>query len=370
MSIRGHREWFHKDYAEHRRRFLAASHAAGLEVTSRIHRLPGPQGEELALDMARLGAPDASKVLIVSSATHGIEGFCGSAVQLALLQNIRDLPLPADVAIVLLHALNPFGFAWLHRTDDDNVDLNRNFMDFTQPLPRNPRYAEIHDAMVPKDWDGPDRERAEAFLTGYIAQHGPRALQEALSGGQYEYSDGLFYGGRAPCWSNIAWRDAVLRHASRADLLAVIDIHSGLGAPGACELISGARRNTAEIAAAQAWFGDGLVFPGDTSTAPAATGFMGNTLQSLLPAAVAALVVAEFGTVAFEAVFGALRADNWIRRHETPGSRRWVENQSRMREAFVLEQPAWQSAIVERGLSLVRHALRALTVSSRRDFQS
>ena len=29
---------------------------------------------------------------------------------------------------VLLHALNPFGFAWRRRVNEDNVDLNRNFL--------------------------------------------------------------------------------------------------------------------------------------------------------------------------------------------------------------------------------------------------
>ena len=29
---------------------------------------------------------------------------------------------------VLLHALNPYGFAWLRRVNEHNVDLNRNFL--------------------------------------------------------------------------------------------------------------------------------------------------------------------------------------------------------------------------------------------------
>ena len=42
----------------------------------------GVQGEELAIDVATLGRADAPNVLLLTSATHGVEGFCGSGCQL------------------------------------------------------------------------------------------------------------------------------------------------------------------------------------------------------------------------------------------------------------------------------------------------
>ena len=59
--------------------------AAGLSVQSHAHPLPGRDGEALAMDIARFGAADAKRLLIITSACHGVEGFCGSGVQNALL---------------------------------------------------------------------------------------------------------------------------------------------------------------------------------------------------------------------------------------------------------------------------------------------
>ena len=53
-----------------------------------------------------------------------------------------------NLSIVLLHASNPYGFAWGRRVNEDNVDLNRNFVDFDAPLPENPGYNEIRHGIV------------------------------------------------------------------------------------------------------------------------------------------------------------------------------------------------------------------------------
>jgi len=68
-------------------RFLEAAATAGLPLQSHPHPLPGSEGEALALDVARDGPPDADKLLIVSSACHGVEGFCGSGVQVYALHD-------------------------------------------------------------------------------------------------------------------------------------------------------------------------------------------------------------------------------------------------------------------------------------------
>ena len=97
-------------------------------VQSHAHPLPGSDGLVVATDVASFGRREARRVLIVVSGTHGVEGLCGAGVQLGLLD--RSLPgvLDDDVRLVLVHALNPHGFLGLHRTNEDNVDLNRNFV--------------------------------------------------------------------------------------------------------------------------------------------------------------------------------------------------------------------------------------------------
>ena len=67
----------------------------------------------------------------------------------------------AKVAVLYIHALNPYGFSWWRRTTHENVDLNRNFRDFGAPLPRNEAYDEIADLLVPQAWP-PDAATAQA----------------------------------------------------------------------------------------------------------------------------------------------------------------------------------------------------------------
>src|SRR5204862_4906486 len=84
---------------------------------------------DLTIDAAVFGAGRPRRVVLVTSGLHGVEGFVGSAVQAALLEDaFTSWQPPAGAAVVLLHALDPFGFDQLRRTNADNIDLNRNFL--------------------------------------------------------------------------------------------------------------------------------------------------------------------------------------------------------------------------------------------------
>jgi hypothetical protein len=87
----------------------------------------GPGDEELTVDVGYFPGGDPERVLVVSSGVHGVEGFFGSAVQVALLEQWASVN-PPSTKCVFLHVLNPFGFAWLRRFDENNVDPNRNFL--------------------------------------------------------------------------------------------------------------------------------------------------------------------------------------------------------------------------------------------------
>jgi len=192
---------FSQSYAEARGKFLAAAEGAGRHVESHIHPMRGRDDEALAMDVVRDGPPDAARVLLISSACHGVEGFCGSGVQVALLRDAdwRAHCRDAGVAVLYVHALNPYGFSWWRRGTHENVDLNRNFRDFSHPLPANPGYDEIAALLVPPTW--PPSDAVKARVQQFIAERGMPALQAAVSGGQHEHPEGLYFAGRNPTWS-------------------------------------------------------------------------------------------------------------------------------------------------------------------------
>src|ERR1700730_10758818 len=202
---------FAQSYAEAREKFVAAATARDIHQFRHVHPAErGAQGEELSMDFALLGKPDATSLLLLTSGTHGVEGFCGSGCQSALLHDDRFLRAieRSGIAVLMLHALNPYGFSHLRRVNEDNVDLNRNFVDFAAPLPMNPAYAAIHSLLLPATW--PPSMESEARLGAWVAQHGRQAYQAAVSIGQYAFPDGMFYGGSDPTWSNLTLR-SVLR---------------------------------------------------------------------------------------------------------------------------------------------------------------
>ena len=191
---------FSKSYTEARQKFLNAAQQAGLQVESHIHPEKGRDGEELAMDVVREGPADAKQVLLVSSACHGVEGYCGSGVQIDALRSAEwhKAVAQSGVAVVYVHALNPHGFSHVRRVTQENVDLNRNFHDFSKPLPDNTAYKEVQHLLLPDVWP-PNEANMQATMQ-YIATHGMPKLQAAVSQGQHHDPKGLFFGGQAPTW--------------------------------------------------------------------------------------------------------------------------------------------------------------------------
>jgi hypothetical protein len=353
--------FFAATYAEARRKFLAAAEGAGLALHSHRHPLVGADGEELAMDTALLGPRDARAVLVVSSACHGAEGFCGSGVQNALLADaaLHAEAARAGIAVLYVHALNPYGFSFLRRTTQENVDLNRNWQDFSAPLPRNAGYDEIAHLLVPATWPPP--LEAEAGLAAYARQHGERGLQTAISAGQYHHPQGLFFGGHAPTWSRRTLTHVLADHVTRCTRLAWIDLHTGLGPNGHGELIWAGRDDAAAIARARAWWGPQVtsIYDGSSASAPL-TGLMWSVVDLVCPQAEYTGIAVEYGTEPLSEVVDALRGDQWLYNHpEAPAQLRAAIKQ-RIRNAFYTDTPAWKQRIVEQGVDATRRALAGL----------
>ncbi len=115
----------------------------------------GPDDARLTVDVITVGARRPAQATVISSGLHGIEGFFGSAVQLAWLRNLAAgrVSLPDHAAVTIIDALNPYGFAWCRRTDEHNVDLNRNYLaddagDSYHGIP--PHYDEVYRLLDPE----------------------------------------------------------------------------------------------------------------------------------------------------------------------------------------------------------------------------
>jgi len=355
---------FSADYAAARERFRSAARAAGGQLATYHNLATGPAGEALSTDTARLGPAEAERLLIIMSGTHGAEGFCGSGLQIALLESGLTAERPDGTALLLIHAINPSGFAWVRRVTEGNVDLNRNFVNHTGPYPANPGYELLREAICPADWSEAGRAAADARLLAYGAEHGLPALQAAVTSGQFVDAAGIFYGGRQVTWSNRTLREILRREAAGARHVGFIDLHTGLGPYGVGEIMNNHAAGHPGFARVKDWFGVEATSTddGNSSSAPVA-GDTTIAFDETLPQAAVTAVTLEYGTEPLRDMVNALRADNWLHVHGRLDSAQGRAIKARLREAFYPDKDDWRSMVWDRAADVTRRAMLGLAQS-------
>ena len=352
---------FSVDYREARDRFRAVAARCGGELDRMSHPERGPDGGDLSTDVAWFGPRNAGRVLVTISGTHGVEGFCGSGAQIDWLERGEASRLPDGVAALLIHAINPYGFSWLRRVTQENVDLNRNWIDFEAPRPENAGYVELRDAICPREWTPESIAASDAVLRAYAARAGSPALQRAISGGQYCDAAGVFYGGDSPTWSRRTQTAIFEAYLARAGRVAVLDYHTGLGPWGYGEQIVTDRPGTPAQRRAASWYGASITCPFDaTSTSAPVVGDGLGAAPALLPKAEVTGMALEFGTRPVEEVLFALRADAWLHAHGDPGSPSGRAIKAQMRAAFYGDADDWKGMIAGQSLLACRQAIAGL----------
>ncbi len=365
--------WFSPDYQTARAAFLQAAQGPQFDVTSHTHPLTGPDGGTLATDIVHCGAApgDATARLILSSGTHGIEGYAGSAIQTALLNKGLFDKLPAGVGVTLIHAINPHGFAHDRRVNEDNVDLNRNFIDHdASSLPANDGYHAINDALNPQQRNDETQALAQDILRNFITDHGMAAFQAAVSQGQYDYPKGIFFGGTAPAWSNRMIRRVLEDLAAGLKTCVILDVHTGLGPSGVGEIIMEDASNSDIFKTALTIWQQGVTStrPEDTSAQSSSAALSGTIdmafWRELAPAQVISTAL-EFGTVDQTAVSLALRDDNWLYAWGDPTGPDAPAIKQAIRDAFYPQAAAWKRDILRQGELATREAISWLGKAAR-----
>ncbi|MCQ8180065.1 M14 family metallopeptidase [Methylomonas sp. SURF-1] len=351
---------FPANYAEARQQWL--QRVAALDCPMQLQAFPcsgfGPDGEALVTDSVWLGDADAANLVVVLGATHGIEGFVGSAGQIDLLESLRAgrVVMPQTSAVLLVHALTPWGYAWLRRCDRDGVDLNRNALDFSAPLPENPDYNRLREAIFQ-----PDAEQRRQAFAEYEAQHGRVALEQGISGGQYADPEGPFYGGRAPAHGHLVCEALINKYALQQRRLAVIDLHSGLGPYGYGEIICDHAPDSPGAAVAKRWYGDSVTLPlaGTSSSVPKL-----GLLDYLWHAAMtpeSCYVTLEFGTFSTDRLFETLLRDHLIWAQGGNSTERQAHAQI-MLAHFCPAATAWREMVLFRIRQVIGQALQGVSV--------
>ncbi|MDO9424560.1 MAG: DUF2817 domain-containing protein [Methylobacter sp.] len=350
---------FPDSYAAGRQRWLAQSN----KLPSHTHWLPypckdvGPEGETLLTDTIWIGPEDASRVLVLLGGTHGIEGFAGSAIQIDQLDLIAEglVVIPADTAVLMIHALTPWGYAWQRRCDANGVDLNRNVVDFSRPLPDNRDYDLLKNTLYLAN----ALQRKTAFAE-FKQQHGRVALEKAISTGQYSDPSGPFYGGKAPAHGRLVCEDLMSKYALQQRDLAVIDLHTGLGSYGYGEIICDHQPDSAGTRAAQSWYGDSVTLPllGTSSSVPK-TGLLDYAWHAIMNDR-SCYITLEFGTFSTDQLFEILLRDHqlWA---QTDNEQARLQHSKIMRRHFFPNDQAWREMVLFRARQVIAQGLHGVS---------
>lgn len=353
--------YFPRTYAESRHRFLNAARAVAAKLYS--YEVDSTVPEDLTIDVAILGAEDAP-ALIVSSGVHGVEGFCGAAVQLALLERLNDPSFRKDIRYILIHGLNPYGFSHLRRFNEDNVDLNRNFLKDPADYAGVPDgYNRLNGLLNPQS--PPSQfEPFKLKALGHIWLTGLQTLKQVVAGGQYEYPRGLFFGGKGPCRSTQIVQDNCAAWLAAAEQILHIDFHAGLGSFAATKLLVSETKDSEHYAWYVDTFGAEYVEshaqPGGIAYSP--SGSFGEWLQNYFSARDYRFMCAEFGTYDIIRILGAVRAENRAQHYGTKNSQPYLRAKHELQECFCPASLPWRRQVVTSGLRIITQGQQALSV--------
>jgi hypothetical protein len=352
---------FPGNYRQGRAAFLQACEANDLGITTRV--LPdakGPDGHALYLDTTVIGERDAKSAVLLISGTHGVEGFFGSGAQTALLRGGLAKRAKKGVKFVLLHALNPFGFAWNRRVNEQNADVNRNFVNHAKP-PANRDYDKLVDAISPRSIAKDEYSQANARLREYALAHGDFALQEAISAGQYKHPHGIYFGGPAESWSAQMLKDVFREELKGVERLIAIDFHTGLGAPGAAEMITeDLPGSSAYKRARKLWGARVQSSEAGESLSPPLKGTLDKAVARWMRGKELTFAALEVGTAPVRDVFDALRKDNWLHEYAGLRARNAKVIKQQIRDAFYPDTATWKRKVWNHAADVVESAVNAI----------
>jgi len=343
-------EYFSLSYKSARDRFCNAARDAGARLDQVELDVSGPNKEKLTINMAWLGAERPERVLLHTSGLHGVEGFVGSAIQVRLLQQPPEL---SDTdALVVVHGINPYGMAWLRRFNEDNVDLNRNFLAPTELYQGAPDgYRKLNALLNPQSPPQPfNLFYLRVFLC--ILRYGFANLKQAVAGGQYHYPKGIFFGGHKLEQGPALLLDWLKRNLGGAKQIGAIDVHSGLGKYGDDSLLVSHGPQTEPFKMLQDRLGNRVTPHDPSGVAYRVRGLFVEALEREIPHADWTCMVQEFGTFHVLRVLKALREEN---RWHHYGKNEQIDHPAKQHllHAFCPEDDGWRREILTRGRELV-----------------
>ena len=353
-------KYFQESYVDCRKSFLDEANKmkemykdvqiSGLNIKSK-------KDPDLTIDYCYIPAQKRFKrLLILTSAVHGIEGYVGSAVQQMFLKELVKENSLDNLGLLFIHGINPFGFKYKRRVTENNVDLNRNSAtDKSLFESVNQGYSDLNTWL---------NQKQKVNLTSFghfffqlnaiqkIIKYSMGTLRQAILQGQYQYEKGVYFGGKALEPSVKAVTPLIQQTAQHYDMVFNIDLHTGYGANGTMHLFPNPLKDEKKKAKIENIFSGTHIDWGDSDDFYTITGDFTTYVGDIIPEKYYLTMVFEFGTMDTQATMGAIKAlhNAMI---ENQGVQNGYESQkdekgvkSRYLESYYPSSEAWRSKAI------------------------
>lgn len=365
--------FFKNTYTESREAFLRNAEelkklVPALELRSVAVQSERAQG--LFTDSIYLPAPSGKKkrLLILVSGMHGIEGFVGSALQNKFLANEYGQLQDPDLGVLVIHAMNPYGFQFGRRVTEHNVDLNRNFdTDKNLFALKNDGYEKVRTLLNPTSKaDSGFSSRAKYYVSAGVAivQHSMDSLRRAVLKGQYQFPDGIYYGGKDFEPQKLWLEKELLDRAAGYEEVLLIDLHTGYGERGQLHLFAD-RSDALDADYLQRIFAGQNLDYGQKKDFYEVTGGLVVFAAKLLQGKTKfAGIVFEFGTLNSQKTLGSLDSiyrmskENQLSLHGAQSTEDEENIRGLFLEMFYPSSPEWRASVADQFRTAVLTALK------------
>jgi hypothetical protein len=366
--------YFHTTYEDCRSAFVErARRLASLYKGVEVFQVPvaGKGDSDLTIDGCYIPAQKAKEnLLVLSSGIHGVEGFLGSAVQSMAMDDVLGPDDLDGTGVLLIHGMNPYGFKHLRRVTENNVDLNRNCaIEESLFETRNEGYGRLRDLLNPRgkadDRSVKDKNIHLVILRKALAGS-VSALRQAILQGQYDYPEGISFGGRAPEPQIVAMGPLLRDLTGPYARILTIDLHTGYGENGTMHLFAEPVRDAETKAEMEALFAGYRVDWADSAGFYTVSGSFADYLGSLAPGKKYYAMPLEFGTLDSQKLFGSLKSLHIMMLENQGFQYGYKDEKTEARikrdflEMFCPSDPVWRSKAVMDAKRILERVLEGL----------
>ena len=308
--------YFQNSYEDCRKNFILSTEKITKKyknVTIAKLNIESKKDQGLTIDYCYIPAQNKfNRLLILSSAVHGIEGYVGSAVQQMFMEELLEKTDLSDLGVLLIHGINPYGFKYNRRVTENNVDLNRNCSNDVKLYKSiNAGYSDLYAMLNPKGEVSRTSIKNIFFQVDAIqkiVKYSMGTLRQAILQGQYQYQEGLYFGGKELEPSIKVLTPLLKQIAKNYEIVFNIDLHSGYGARGTLHLFPNPVKDKKLKKDLEKIFSGNHIDWGDGDDFYTVTGDFTSYIGEILPDKYYIPMGFEFGTLDSQTTMGSIKS--------------------------------------------------------------